>query len=675
MVLLLFAAPLFVVVPVFAPSASVYLSVEPVAVAPLTDVNASINGLEAPASPSPVGHSFNVEIHLIGATGANLAGVEVHFDFSAILPYAQPVGYTNMLGGSGGVLSGGLIYTIQPGLYEADGFTEDSPPYTNATQYQVAAASTTKGWNGTDGVVAIIQFNVTGQPSWSLGQQDFVAPLTIIYADLVDLSETEVSHSLVQGTLRIDASGTQPSYGLTVNVVGGGSVTESPLNATYLSGTVVTLTAVPSLNWTFQGWSGDVSSVQNPVNITMNGNKTVTATFVQVFYTLTVNVVGSGSVTENPAAATYLTGTVVTLTAVPSVNWIFWNWSGDVSGSQNPVNITMNGNKTATATFVPISGEISQTVPAGTTTVGNSSLGVSATITTTTSTNVTVATYSSNPGGTPPFGALGKYVDVHLDTSAGVSEVDIRVYFTPADVAAAGLNEALLKLYWWNGTSWLSCSNTGVDTVNNYIWADINATSTPNVTQLTGTLFGGGALTQIYYTLTVNVIGLSVNVTVSPLNGPYLNGTSITLAVFKANYDGQNDTKTANATYVNGTVVTLTAVPGVWYLIPNDNFSAFWGWSGDLSGHQGSMNVTMDGDKNVTAWFGLLGDFNHDGYLTLQDIVYAFGPNTFNSWHVTNSSSNWNSTIYAFDVRNEGKIDLLDLVTVAYFFYVSKRTS
>jgi uncharacterized repeat protein (TIGR02543 family) len=71
-------------------------------------------------------------------------------------------------------------------------------------------------------------------------------------------------------------------YTLTVNVVGGGSVTESPLNATYLSGTVVTLTAVPSAGWTFQGWSGDVSGQQNAVSITMNGNKEVTATFIQL---------------------------------------------------------------------------------------------------------------------------------------------------------------------------------------------------------------------------------------------------------------------------------------------------------------------------------------------------------------------------------------------------------
>jgi hypothetical protein len=69
-------------------------------------------------------------------------------------------------------------------------------------------------------------------------------------------------------------------YTLTVNIVGTGSVTENPAATSYLSGTIVTLTAVPGANWTFQGWSGDVTGAQNPVNVTMDADKTVTATFI-----------------------------------------------------------------------------------------------------------------------------------------------------------------------------------------------------------------------------------------------------------------------------------------------------------------------------------------------------------------------------------------------------------
>jgi hypothetical protein len=152
-------------------------------------------------------------------------------------------------------------------------------------------------------------------------------------------------------------------YSLIVNVVGNGTVTESPDGFTFVSGNTVgylfvkgsaiTLTAVPDVNWAFQGWNGSLSGKQNPVNVTMDQSVDITATFVQVPpYTLTVKVVGNGTVTVTPSAATYFNGTVVTLTALPSVNWAFINWTGDLASRQSQVNLTMSANKTVTATFI-----------------------------------------------------------------------------------------------------------------------------------------------------------------------------------------------------------------------------------------------------------------------------------------------------------------------------------
>jgi uncharacterized repeat protein (TIGR02543 family) len=341
----------------------VSFSVEPVAIAPLTDTNASINGLETPPTPSPIGKNFTVEIHVRGATVDNVAngvgGVEVHFNFTNILLYCQPTGFVDMTGQTGGVLVAPVLYGINPGFFKADGLTRvTTPPYTDAVLYKVAGASTGGPWNEADGLVVKINFTITKQPQSSLGEPDAFLQLVNSFTDLTDLFASEVNHDRVQGTLKIDATPqVQQNYTLTVNVVGSGSVAKNPSSATYASGTVVTLTASPAVNWTFQDWSGDLTGSQNPVNITMNGNKTVTATFVAVQpgqFTLTVNVVGSGSVAKNPSSATYASGTVVTLTASPAVNWTFQGWSGDLTGSQNPVNITMNGNKTVTATFVAV---------------------------------------------------------------------------------------------------------------------------------------------------------------------------------------------------------------------------------------------------------------------------------------------------------------------------------
>lgn len=51
--------------------------------------------------------------------------------------------------------------------------------------------------------------------------------------------------------------------------------------------------------------------------------------------------------------------------------------------------------------------------------------------------------------------------------------------------------------------------------------------------------------------------------------------------------------------YDYGAIVELTATPA-----PGD---AFAGWSGDASGTSNPLMVTMDGDKSITASFGLLG--------------------------------------------------------------------
>ena len=58
--LVLLVAPLLVMRTAHAQANPVYYSVEPIAIPPLTDTNASVNGLETPPTPSPVGQNFTV---------------------------------------------------------------------------------------------------------------------------------------------------------------------------------------------------------------------------------------------------------------------------------------------------------------------------------------------------------------------------------------------------------------------------------------------------------------------------------------------------------------------------------------------------------------------------------------------------------------------------------------
>lgn len=209
------------------PGAPVYFSVEPVAVDPLVDVNASVNGLEVPSSPSALGQTFTVEIHLRNATATNVpagvVGVYVEFDFGNILNYCKPIGFTNMIGQPGGVFAGIYANYGLNGLYDVYGNPVDTASYDQATQYAVAVAigdyyhNVSAVWNNYDGLVAQITFQITGQPSQALGQSAFYSQLPITQAELIDAKlirryagnegvYEEIPYSVVQGSLQMDAS-------------------------------------------------------------------------------------------------------------------------------------------------------------------------------------------------------------------------------------------------------------------------------------------------------------------------------------------------------------------------------------------------------------------------------------------------------------------------------------
>ncbi len=146
-----------------------------------------------------------------------------------------------------------------------------------------------------------------------------------------------------------DAPGGGPA--LNAGVVGSGSVTRDPDEATYTCGQAVTVTAVPAPGWSFVNWSGALGGAVNPAQVVMTATQTVTATFAQNYYPLTTAVVGAGAVTRSPDQASYAQGSTVTVTAVPADGWAFAGWSGDLTGTTNPANVTMAAARSVTATF------------------------------------------------------------------------------------------------------------------------------------------------------------------------------------------------------------------------------------------------------------------------------------------------------------------------------------
>jgi hypothetical protein len=152
---------------------------------------------------------------------------------------------------------------------------------------------------------------------------------------------------------------------------GAGTVVSSPAgidcgtscSATFLSSTLVTLTATAAADSTFAGWSGGGCSGTDPCSFVGNTAVAVTATFTLIPpspTTLAVERSGPGTVASAPAgiecgttcAATYPTGTVVTLSATPNKNAVFMGWSGGgCSGTGTTCTVTLREATTVAAAF------------------------------------------------------------------------------------------------------------------------------------------------------------------------------------------------------------------------------------------------------------------------------------------------------------------------------------
>jgi hypothetical protein len=145
-----------------------------------------------------------------------------------------------------------------------------------------------------------------------------------------------------------------PVYSLTPATSGGGSIAFNPAGGSYLSNTVVSVTATPASGWTFLQWMGDLTGANPVASVTMGGNRRVTAVFGT---TLGTTAAGNGSVALSPPGGLYPYGSVVALTAIPQAGNYFGLWGNAASGNVNPLYFTVtNASPTVSCLFASLAG-------------------------------------------------------------------------------------------------------------------------------------------------------------------------------------------------------------------------------------------------------------------------------------------------------------------------------
>ena len=450
----------------------------------------------------------------------------------------------------------------------------------------------------------------------------------------------------------VSATFTQDMYALTINQVTGGTITVSP-DGLYHYGDVVTVEAKADANYTFTGWTGDLSGTTSPTTVTIDDNKTVGAIFDVNVVNLTLTQTVGGTITAHPAGP-YHYGEEVTLTATPDTGYNFTGWMGDASGTTNPTTITLNGDKAITATYelqvvtltiTQATGGTITAIPGGTyhygdvvtveafADTGYTFSGWTGDLSGTTSPATLILNGNKTVGAAfellPPICYTLTLSHTGEGSDPAVSPVNSTGCAAGSYVAGEAITlsgaipTAGYQIDSWTGTA----DDTSKAATNIVSMPAANHTVQVNYTlsqyTLTVTAGAGGTATKTpeqatYHlgdkvTLTATA---SMGYTFEAWTGDYsgttnpveitVNGNLAIAATFTQNtytltVEAVNGAVTKNPdqpTYIYGEMVELTATPAEGY--------SFTGWTGDLESEVNPVMITMDGNKTVSVTFELI---------------------------------------------------------------------
>ncbi|WP_457068143.1 InlB B-repeat-containing protein [Hymenobacter sp. UYAg731] len=344
--------------------------------------------------------------------------------------------------------------------------------------------------------------------------------------------------------------GTPTSYTLTTATVGSGSVTPNPNQATYLSGSTVSLTATPAAGYAFSGWSGAATGTANPLSVTMNANKNITATFTAIPAGQSVTSYTLVNADTNGDIQTLTTGATLNLATLPTRNL-------NVRANTNPgtvgsVAMSLTGAATRDQTesvapyalFSDAGGAYNPWTPA----VGSYSL--------------TGTPFTAGGGG----GTAGTPLSV---TFSVVDQAGPTYTLTTATVGSGTVTKSPNAASYASGSTVSLTATPGAG----YAFTGWSGDASGSANPLSVTMNGNKNITATFTATTTTTYTLTVNTT----------GTGTV-------------TKNPNAaSYLSGTTVSLTATPGAGF--------TFTGWSGSATGSTNPLSVAMTANKTITATF------------------------------------------------------------------------
>jgi uncharacterized repeat protein (TIGR02543 family) len=407
-------------------------------------------------------------------------------------------------------------------------------------------------------------------------------------------SDRNVGANFAPDTRTLSVTKTGSGSGLVTSSTGGidcGATCSAPI----LVGTTLNLTASASPTSRFVGWTGADSSSGNTCTVAMSDNRSVQANFAINTFVLTVNKTGAGTVTSGSAgincggdcSETYNAGSGVVLTAAPSVGYVFSSWTGADSVAGDTCTVTLNGNRTVTANFTAQNHALTiSSDGTGSGTVSSNGTGISCPADCTESYPArTVVTLTAAPNAGSTF-SVWTGADVANSTATTCTVTMSAVKNVKATFVLTNYLLTISKGGNGKGTiaaNGIDCPGDCTESYPGGTSVSMTATPAADSTFTNWTVDATGTTNP--YSLTMNSVK---NVTANFALKTY----TLTTAV-----SGQGAISPAAGphTHNSGDSVEITATAGQGWKFDH--------WTGDFSGSQNPMAVTIDGNKTVTAVF------------------------------------------------------------------------
>ena len=431
----------------------------------------------------------------------------------------------------------------------------------------------------------------------------------------------------------------------------GGEIARNPNAATYNPGEQVTLNATAKPGYTFDGWSGNVTSEKATVSVSMNESKTLVAIFTSIIYKIkaSANPEAGGAVFVNGAALAGNTsrdvGTEIVVWASPADGYSFIGWSGaaEAAGSNNPATIKVTNNgMTIIANFKKGNDEIPVTPPQIVYTLtadvspsngGSVSLNPDATNyaigTPVTATAIPAAGYKFTEW-SGASNSKNASVTITMDNTKTLTANFLLDSVTPPPPPP----DTTVEKY----TVTVSSIGTGASGRGNYAVGDtvtISAGTAPTgqrfknwISTSNGVTFANAGNTTTTFIMPANTVAVTANF--EPIPSPI----TYTLTTNVSPTGGGSVSRSPNqTTYTSGTNVTVTATAASGY--------TFTGWSGASTSASSSVSITMNEDKTLTA------NFQQIQYTLTTNVSPTGGGSVSRSPNQTTYASGTNVTVTA----------------------------